>query len=71
MSKNSRNQRIFSTFMDRLKSKGLPLNATVLSGNQSSMVDRLVKAGFERVSADTGETKLRWTPLLQGREVGG
>lgn len=62
VSKSSRNRRIFIALMDRLKSKDVPLNATVLSGNQSNMLDRLLKIGFTKVQTDDSETKLRWEP---------
>ncbi len=60
--KSSRNRRIFIALMDRLKDKDVPLNATVLSANQSGMLDRLFKIGFTTVQTDDSETKLRWEP---------
>jgi ribosomal protein S18 acetylase RimI-like enzyme len=60
VSKSSRGLGISSNLMDKLKAKGEPLTASVLSGNQSAMADRLIKFGFTKVESDDAETKFRW-----------
>jgi hypothetical protein len=59
---NSRGLRISSNLMSELRAKGLPLTASVLSGNQSDMADRLVRFGFTKIDSDDKETKFRWEP---------
>jgi hypothetical protein len=56
---NSRGRRICSNLINKLKAKGISLTASV-SGNRSSMADRLVKYGFKKVESDDNETKFRW-----------
>lgn len=58
----SRSKGVFSSLMEKLKSKPTPLTATVLSGNQSVMAHRLVKKGFVKGDVSAKETKLRWDP---------
>jgi hypothetical protein len=65
VSKNSRGRGIFYTFMEKLKANGVPLTASVLHGNQSGMVDHLVKIGFAKKGSDDKETKLRWDPVAE------
>jgi hypothetical protein len=62
VSESSRNHGIFTALMGKLKAKGVPLTASVLHGNKSAMVDRLVEVGFTKGQADAKETKLRWDP---------
>lgn len=63
VSKTSRKHGIFAVLMDKLKSKGVPLTASVLHGNQSGMADRLVKIGFTKGQVGSKETKFRWDPV--------
>jgi hypothetical protein len=51
--------------MEKLKTNGVLLTASVLHGNQSGMVDRLVKIGFTEMGSDDKETKLRWAPVIE------
>jgi hypothetical protein len=62
VAKASRSNGVFSSLMEKLKSKPTPLTATVLSGNQSGMADRLVRKGFVKGDVSAKETKLRWDP---------
>jgi N-acetylglutamate synthase-like GNAT family acetyltransferase len=57
---NSRGLGISSNLVNKLKAKGVPLTANVLSGNQSAMPDRLVRFGFTKVESDDKQTKFRW-----------
>jgi hypothetical protein len=59
---NSRGLRICSNLMKKLKAKVIPLTASVLSGNQSAMADRLVKFGFTKIDFDDEQAKFRWDP---------
>ena len=68
VSKSSRGLGISSNLMNKLKAKGEPLTASVLSGNQSAMADRLVKFGFTKVESDDAETKFRWNPQNVARK---
>jgi ribosomal protein S18 acetylase RimI-like enzyme len=65
VSKNSRGRGIFYALMEKLKANGVRLTASVLHGNQSGMVDHLVKIGFTKVGADDKETKFRWAPVVE------
>jgi N-acetylglutamate synthase-like GNAT family acetyltransferase len=65
VSGDSRRQGIFAALMEKLKSNGVPLSASVLHNNRSAMADRLVKIGFTKVETDTKETKLRWAPVVE------
>jgi N-acetylglutamate synthase-like GNAT family acetyltransferase len=64
VNKASRNQRIFSTLMGKLKARAVPLSASVLATNKSSMAKRLEKIGFTKVESQSTavEAKFRWTP---------
>jgi hypothetical protein len=62
--RNSRGLRICSNLIEKLKAKGMPLSASVLSGNQSAMADRLVRLGFTKIESDGKETKFRWDPSI-------
>jgi Acetyltransferase (GNAT) family len=59
---NSRKCGVFTSLVAELKRKNVPLNATVLSGNQSGMANILVKKGFTKEETGAEETKLRWNP---------
>ena len=59
VSKTSRRQGIFATFIDKLKTNGMPVTVTVLHNNRSAMTARLLKAGFTEVESGDKETKLR------------
>jgi ribosomal protein S18 acetylase RimI-like enzyme len=63
VSKESRGQGVSKALMEKLKTKGVPLTASVLQDNQSAMADRLVKAGFTKGQLGVSETKLRWDPI--------
>jgi hypothetical protein len=65
VSKNSRGRGISSALVEKLKTNGVPLTASVLNGNQSGMVDRLVKIGFTKMGSDDKEAKLRWAPVIE------
>ncbi|HEY7246573.1 MAG TPA: GNAT family N-acetyltransferase [Xanthobacteraceae bacterium] len=65
VSGNSRRRGIFATLIEKMKANGTPLTASVLAGNKSGMVDRLVKTGFTKQGPDAKETKLRWTPVVE------
>jgi len=64
---DSRRRGIFSAFMEKLKANGVPLHASVLHGNLSSMVDILVNNGFTKIEPelDAKETKLVWSPAVK------
>jgi hypothetical protein len=62
LSGDSRGLGICSNLMNKLKAEGLPLTASVLADNQSSMADRLVKFGFKKTESDDKETRFRWDP---------
>src|SRR5258708_7728549 len=62
VSKTSRRQGIFATFIEKLKTNGVALTASVLHNNSSAMGDRLLKVGFTKVESDDKETKFRWDP---------
>jgi hypothetical protein len=66
VNKNSRGRGIFYTLIEKLKANGVPLTASVLHGNQSGMVDHLVKIGFTNKGSDANETKLGWAaPVVE------
>jgi hypothetical protein len=60
--KASRCQGIFATFIEKLKTNGVPLTASVLVNNRSAMGYRFLKAGFTKVKSDDKETLFRWGP---------
>ena len=60
--KASRCQGIFATFIEKLKTNGAPLTASVLVNNSSAMGYRFLKAGFIKVKSDDKETLFRWGP---------
>jgi N-acetylglutamate synthase-like GNAT family acetyltransferase len=62
---DSRRRRIFSTLVEKLKANGVPLTASVLRDNRSSMVDNLVKIGFTKIESDARETRLVWSPAVE------
>jgi hypothetical protein len=62
VSKGSRGLGISSELVNNLKAKGVPLTASVLSGNQSNMADRFLKFGFTEVGSDDSEARFRWNP---------
>jgi hypothetical protein len=53
VSGSSRGLGISSNLVNNLKAKGVPLTATVLSGNQSNMADRFVKFGSRKLALMT------------------
>jgi hypothetical protein len=53
---------ILSALMAQFVKKGVPLTASVLNNNQSSMADRLAKIGFKKTETKGNETKFRWAP---------
>src|SRR5450755_3994414 len=56
---------------NRLKANGVPLIASILHDNLSSMVDNLVKIGFTKIEFefDAKETKLVWSPAVKQENV--
>jgi hypothetical protein len=62
---------IFSTLMEKLKTKRVPLRASLLHGNLSSMVDILVNSGFTKIEPmlHAKETKLVWSPQAKQNTV--
>jgi N-acetylglutamate synthase-like GNAT family acetyltransferase len=66
VSKDWRERGIFADLMAAYTAKKVPLTASVLAGNQSSMVRRLTDMGFAKVDKDkdsnSRETELRWQP---------
>jgi N-acetylglutamate synthase-like GNAT family acetyltransferase len=64
VSGEARRRGIFATLMEKLKSNGVPLTASVLHNNRSGMADRFVKIGFTKVASDAKETKMRWAPVV-------
>jgi N-acetylglutamate synthase-like GNAT family acetyltransferase len=62
VSTQARGRGIFATLMEKLKSNGVQLTASVLHTNSSAMVDRLTKKGFTKAGSDKQETKLQWNP---------
>jgi hypothetical protein len=62
VSNHSHGLGICSTLVNKLKAKNVPLTASVLSGNKSSMADRFVKLGFKKGGSNDTETKFRWDP---------
>jgi hypothetical protein len=58
----SRRRGVFSTLIEKLKANGVPLIATVLHNNQSSMADRLVKNGFAKTESNAKQTQFLWSP---------
>jgi hypothetical protein len=52
VSKIWRQRGIFAGLMEKLTSKGAPLNAIVLHANQFAMADRLMKIGYTKVGSD-------------------
>jgi hypothetical protein len=69
VSKNSRGRGIFYALIENLKANGIPITASVLHGNQSGMVDHLVKIGFTKKGSDDKETKLRWTAVAEALQT--
>jgi hypothetical protein len=62
VNKASQKKGIFSTLMGKLTARGVPLSASVLHTNKSSMAKHLEKLKFAKeVSGDT-ETKFKWIP---------
>jgi N-acetylglutamate synthase-like GNAT family acetyltransferase len=53
---------IFSNLLEKLKAKGVPLSATVLNTNKSSMAKHLEKIKFTKVESNDTEAKFKWTP---------
>lgn len=49
--------------MDKLIANGEPLNATVLSGNLSNMIEILEKKGFVKNEIKADSVDVRWTPI--------
>ena len=62
VAKNRRKRGVFGNLMEKAMAKGDPMNATVLHGNKSGMVDCLEKLGFKKVESESDDekTKLRW-----------
>jgi hypothetical protein len=69
VSKTSRNKGVFSSLIDKSKSRAAPLTAAVLHGNKSGMIDHLTKRGFVKGDVGATETKLRWDPAKQSAFV--
>jgi N-acetylglutamate synthase-like GNAT family acetyltransferase len=68
VSKTSRRKRVFSTLIEKLKAKGVPLTASVLHNNSSAMGERLTGVGFTEVESDESETKYRWESRPRGHQ---
>ena len=62
VSKESRGFGISAVLIEKLKTEGVPLTASVLHTNQSNMASRLVKDGFTKTGANETETQFRWDP---------
>jgi ribosomal protein S18 acetylase RimI-like enzyme len=62
VAKTARGSGILSALLTELMEAGEPLNASVLSGNKSAMVDRLVKAGFVETESTERDKSFRWQP---------
>ena len=63
-----RHRRIFTTLIQRVLDRMLPVAATVSPANRSGAADLLQKLGFRRDSPAGGEQHLRWDP---GSRAGG
>ncbi len=57
-----RNQGIFTTLVQRMLDRMLPVTASVSPANRSGAADLLQKLGFRRLSSPGGEQHLRWDP---------
>ena len=62
VSKDSRRHGISAALIEKLKTEGLPLTASVLRANKSSMATRLAENGFTEEGTNDTETKFRWNP---------
>ena len=61
-----RHQGIFTTLIQRVLDRMLPVTASVSPANCSGAVDRLRKLGFHRQSSPGGEQHFRWEPGAVG-----
>jgi hypothetical protein len=64
--KSARGSGVFSALIDKVKNERVPLTATVLSGNKSHMIDRLLKKGFLNIGADAQRANMRWSATERG-----
>ena len=62
VSKDSRRHGISTALIEKLKTQGVPLTASVLRTNKSNMAARLAKNGFAEEGTTDAETKFRWAP---------
>lgn len=62
VSKESRGFGLSTVLIEKLKTEGVPLTASVSHTNQSNMANRLVKDGFTKTGANSTETQFRWDP---------
>jgi hypothetical protein len=70
VSKTSRNQRVSSSLISKLKESGATIITDVRSNNTSSMVERLEHFGFVKSDVNTDRTKLRWEKQATSRRPG-
>jgi GNAT superfamily N-acetyltransferase len=60
--KSHRHRGIFTSLIEKVLARMVPVTATISPGNQSGAARVLEKHGFRNVSSPGGEQRLRWDP---------